>query len=246
MNDPRERARSFFAYGFAISLAVHALVLPFVHTERPAQAAEPDPGVLHIDPMPTPPPTVPPSPTPRPTVPPTPPPHAIPHSPVPRHATIRINAPHANAHAGSVSEPANRHVDGDPHGSPDDTGTAAPAPAGTPGPPAAPAATPTPTPRPTPTPLSCARPNVPATTLRALEPDTPQLAAQQGISGTVQVVVSLDAQSRVVGTRVQSSPSAVLNAAALAAARGSQFRTEIRNCEPVAADYLFSVDFTAQ
>ncbi|MBV8749722.1 MAG: TonB family protein [Candidatus Eremiobacteraeota bacterium] len=82
--------------------------------------------------------------------------------------------------------------------------------------------------------------------MHALEPDTPALAEQQGISGTVDVVVSLDAQSRIVATRIQHSPSAVLNAAALAAARGSQFRTEIQNCEPIAADYLFSVDFTAQ
>ena len=112
---------------------------------------------------------------------------------------------------------------------------------------AAPAPTPAATPRPTPTPLSCARPNVARDdAARGLEPDTPALAQQQGISGVVQVVVSLDAQSRVVGTRIQSSPSAVLNAAALAAARGSQFRTEVKNCEPVAADYIFSVDFTAQ
>jgi outer membrane biosynthesis protein TonB len=57
---------------------------------------------------------------------------------------------------------------------------------------------------------------------------------QPEISGTVGVVVSLDASSRIVGTRIQSSPSTVLNAPALAAARR------------VAADYLFSVEFTAQ
>ncbi|HWT07313.1 MAG TPA: energy transducer TonB, partial [Xanthomonadales bacterium] len=112
--------------------------------------------------------------------------------------------------------------------------------------PAPPAATPTATPKPTPTPLSCARPNVAATTLRTVSPDTPPLAQQQGIAGVVQVVVSLDAQSRIVGTRIQNSPSAVLNQAALAAARGSQFRTEVKNCEPISADYIFSVDFTVQ
>ena len=111
---------------------------------------------------------------------------------------------------------------------------------------APPATTPVVTPKPSPTPLTCARPTVAAMTLRAMEPDTPALAQQQGISGIVHVVVSLDAESRVVGTRIQSSPSAVLNDAALAAARGSQFRTEVKNCEPVAADYVFSVDFTSQ
>jgi TonB family protein len=247
VNAPRERARNFLVYGFAVSLAVHALVLPFVHIRRATEAAEVPPDILYRDRMPTPPPTVAPSPTPKPTVPPTPPPHALPHTPAPQSQRIRIVTPHTESRGGGAAEPANRYAGGVPNGSPGDFGTAAPIPLDTVGAaPAPPAATPTPTPRPTPTPLSCARPNVPATTLRPMEPDTPPLAVQQGISGTVQVVVSLDAQSRITGTRVQSSPSAVLNAAALAAARGSQFRTEVRNCEPVAADYIFSVEFTSQ
>jgi uncharacterized protein YggE len=69
------------------------------------------------------------------------------------------------------------------------------------------------------------------------------MAAQQGIEGTVQVIVSLDADSHVVGARLQSSPSAILNAAAIAAARESTFQTEIRNCQGIAADYIFSVEF---
>jgi len=59
----------------------------------------------------------------------------------------------------------------------------------------------------------------------------------------VQVVVSLNERSEIVSTRVQSSPSAAYNRAALAAARASKFRTEIRNCNPIAADYIFSVSF---
>jgi len=93
---------------------------------------------------------------------------------------------------------------------------------------------------------SCAQPNVAATSLHPVEPDTPPLAQQQGIQGTVQVVVSLNAQSEVVGTRIQTSPSAILNSAALAAARQSTFQTEIRDCKPIAADYIYSVDFTSQ
>lgn len=92
----------------------------------------------------------------------------------------------------------------------------------------------------------CGRANAPAITIRSVEPDTPPMAAQQGISGTVQVVVSLDAQSRVTATRVQSSPSAILNEAALTAARESTFQTEIRGCRPVAADFIFSVEFASQ
>jgi|GEM_PF-2521089 len=93
---------------------------------------------------------------------------------------------------------------------------------------------------------SCAQPNVAATSLHPIEPDTPPLAQQQGIQGTVQVVVSLNAQSEVVGTRIQTSPSAILNSAALSAARQSTFQTEIRDCKPIAADYIYSVDFTSQ
>jgi TonB family protein len=87
---------------------------------------------------------------------------------------------------------------------------------------------------------------VPATTLRAVEPDMPTIAQQQGIQGTVQVIVSLDATSHVTATKIQSSPSNVLNAPALSAARQSQFQTEIRDCKPIAADYIFSVDFQSQ
>ncbi len=102
------------------------------------------------------------------------------------------------------------------------------------------------TPRPTPTPAICARPNVAATVIKAVSPDTPAIGAQQGIYGTVQVVVSLNADSQVTGTRIQSSPSTVLNQAALAAARQTTFRTEIRDCRPIAADYIFSVAFEPQ
>jgi TonB family protein len=74
----------------------------------------------------------------------------------------------------------------------------------------------------------------------------PALAQQQGIAGTVEVIVSLDAASQVVATRVRSSSSSVLNAAAVAAARASHFRTEMRDCAPIAADYVFRVDFSGE
>ncbi|MDB5069418.1 MAG: Gram-negative bacterial TonB protein C-terminal [Candidatus Eremiobacteraeota bacterium] len=91
----------------------------------------------------------------------------------------------------------------------------------------------------------CARPNVPARALRVVEPDTPAVAQQQGIHGDVNVEVSLDEQSRVVGTRIISSPSAVLNNAAIAAAAQSVFQTEIRNCKPIAEKFIFTVTFDA-
>ncbi|HWT07342.1 MAG TPA: SIMPL domain-containing protein [Xanthomonadales bacterium] len=85
--------------------------------------------------------------------------------------------------------------------------------------------------------------NVPASVVQAAPAVTPAFAEQQGIQGPVQVVVSLDTASHVVGARIQSSPSAVLNQAALSAARQTTFQTEIRECRPLAADFIFTVDF---
>lgn len=94
--------------------------------------------------------------------------------------------------------------------------------------------------------VQCARPNVPATVIRAVTPDMPALAQQQRISGTVVVAVTLDQDSNVTGTAIQSSPSAVLNAAALSAARMSTYQTEIRDCRPVASQSVYTVTFDSQ
>ena len=93
---------------------------------------------------------------------------------------------------------------------------------------------------------TCARPNVPAQAVHVVVPDAPAIAQQQGIVGTVQVVVSLDSQSHVTGTRIRSSPSAVLNAAALSAARQSTYQTEIRDCASIAADFIVDMTFAGQ
>ena len=90
---------------------------------------------------------------------------------------------------------------------------------------------------------TCAQPNVPAGVVRSVDPETPAMAVQQGIKGDVQVVVSLDEQSRITGAVVQSSPSKILNQVALDAARASTFQTEVWDCRPVAADYLSIVPF---
>jgi hypothetical protein len=81
----------------------------------------------------------------------------------------------------------------------------------------------------------------PATTLEAGTQDAFGSTSLGG--GTVYVVVSLDAGSRIVATRVQSSPNPQLNQLALAQTRRSRFRTAIVNCKPVAADYIFGVTF---
>jgi periplasmic protein TonB len=241
-----ERAKNFLAYGFAISIVLHLIAGPFLKFER-TQTTEDQPQKVTVVRVPTPPPTPPPTPTPHPTPPPTPPPKQTPppqQTPAPQQPKIKINTQKTESRGSTTTENTNRYTTGNTQGIPQGQGTAAPstAPPATP----APATPPPPTPKPTPTPVSCARPNVAATTLRAVEPDTPPLAQQQGITGTVQVVVSLDAASHVTGTRIQSSPSALLNNAALSAARQSTFQTEIRDCKPIAADYIFTVDFSSQ
>jgi len=240
-----ERAKYFLLYGFAISIALHLALGPFVQFER-TQVQEDKPQKVTVVRVPTPPPTPPPTPTPHPTPPPTPPPKSTPppNTPAPQQPKIKINTVKTNTKTNSgPTEDTNKYTTGNTQGIPQGQGTSAPSTA----PPATPApAPPTATPKPTPTPLSCARPNVPAATIRAVEPDTPPMAAQQGISGTVQVIVSLDVSSHVLSTRVQSSPSAILNQAALSAARGSTFQTEVRDCKPIAAEYIFSVEFSSQ
>jgi hypothetical protein len=96
---------------------------------------------------------------------------------------------------------------------------------------------------PTSAPPACEHPNVPATTLHAVSPIVPPQVVQRGIEGTVQIVVSLDADSHMTGARIYRSPNAILNDVSMEAARHSTFRTAIRNCVPVAAEYIFSVEF---
>jgi len=241
-----DRAKNFLLYGFAISIALHLIGGPFLKFKN-TQTTEETPQKVTVVRVPTPPPTPPPTPTPKPTLPPTPPPKQTPppqQTPAPQQPRIKINTQKTESKSNTgPSEATNKYTNGNTQGIPQGQGTAAPS---TSTPATAAPATAAPTPRPTPTPQSCARPNVAATTLHPVEPDTPPMAQQQGIQGTVQVVVSLNAESRVVGSRIQTSPSAILNSAALSAARQSTFQTEIRDCKPIAADYIFSVDFTSQ
>lgn len=230
-----KQSSRFLIAGFALSVALHLVLAPFAHPDRTAALGDiQDP--LVIDRAPPPPPKPTPTPAPRPT------PHPV-QTAAASHVQPAIYTLRATARGGTApAEPPNRYAAGGrPDGVPGGIASAAPVVAATAEPP--PSASPAPVP--TATLLTCARPNVPAETTHAAQPDMPALAQQQGISGDVAVIVSLDAQSRVVAARVQSSPSTLLNAAALAAARGSVFRTEVRDCTPVAADYVFTVEFAS-
>ncbi|SRR5665213_51202 len=96
---------------------------------------------------------------------------------------------------------------------------------------------------PLPATASCAARNAPAAIVHEAVADLPPMALQQGIYGLVEVAVSLDEQGHLVGAAIQTSPSALLNSAALAAARRSRFRAEVRDCRPVATRYVYAIRF---
>jgi TonB family protein len=238
---PTDRAKNFLLYGFVISLALHLILGPFFKAPH-TQAEEETPQKVQISKIPTPPPTPPPTPTPKPTPPPTPPPKETPppkQTPSPKQPAIKINTLKTKSDHSSTTEVANTHVQGNTQGIPQGEGTGPPVPS-------APPATAAPPPPPTPKPLSCARPNVQPGTDRAVEPDMPAMAQQMGITGDVTVDISLDENNHIVAATVESSPSKILNSAAITAAKQSTFHTEIKDCKPVAATYRFVVTFASQ
>lgn len=91
----------------------------------------------------------------------------------------------------------------------------------------------------------CALADVPAVVLHAASPVTPALAQQQGIGGVVTVDVAVDETGRPGDFHVATSPSAVLNASAVAAARASAYHAAMHDCRPVASRYRFSVQYLA-
>ena len=66
---------------------------------------------------------------------------------------------------------------------------------------------------------------------------------QRGITGSVEVEVDLNADSKITTVSIDKSSDPALNAPALMAARASTFKTQVVNCRPVAASYLYIVEF---
>ena len=90
---------------------------------------------------------------------------------------------------------------------------------------------------------ACKSPDVAARTIVQAAPDEPPIAQQQGITGSVNVLVQIDQTSRVTAANAISAPSELLVAAALAAAHRSIFQTAIVGCMPVRSNALIGVDF---
>jgi TonB family protein len=232
-------ARKTLVCAFGASLALHFFVLPLLHM------GPPDPGrpetistyTLEHRPIPTP------KPTPRPTPSHTPKPRAAaqPHARIPR---ISVKPP-ARKGPSTGKYPVIAGPNAQPNTGSNPNENFPPGPQSS-GPPATSEPLPTPAPTPQATKPPCAHPNVAPATVQVAEPETPALAQAQGITGEVSVVVSLNEQSRLTAARIAKSPSTLLNAAALRAARDTTYRTEVRDCKPIAADYLFVIEFMSE
>jgi hypothetical protein len=86
----------------------------------------------------------------------------------------------------------------------------------------------------------CLSPNMQPTTLAVVAPRTPSrpLAIH-----TVNVILSLGADSSILATDASAEPDLMLADASADAARHSLVRTEIKRCRPLAAKYIFSVEY---
>ncbi len=234
---PVERATNFLGWAFVISILIHLVLGPIVGQYNPSHSEDKEVEKVSVSKktkviVPTPPP---------PTPPPTPPPKQTP-PPVkatnpPPQPKLKVNVVHTTSKSNTGPSEAKYDVkqgsqEGVPQGVATSAGTAKSV--ATPGPPVE-----TPTPKP-----ACAQPHVDATTTNPVSPDTPEMAKQQGLTGTSMVKVSLSATGSVLGATIyKSSGSALLDNAAVQAAKESSYSPEIDNCAKVAGDYIFRADF---
>jgi hypothetical protein len=76
-----------------------------------------------------------------------------------------------------------------------------------------------------------------------VNPFTPPKAVHQMIGGLVSVAVHLAEDSSIASIEVRQSANTILEAPTIDAAKNSLYTTQIENCRPVAATYIFSVMF---
>ena len=244
---PIFRWRTYLGWAIVLSIALHAAGGPLLgNIHLSSTAAQEHITRVSVErlvtPRPTPPPTATPliTPSPHPTV----TPHLSPSPIPPRPQKLKLEPP-KTAHRATAANPkfvAVKTGVSDPRG---DASSGAPggARAGTAGgTAAAPAATPAATQKP-----SCESPNSEARTVTKAKPDYPASALMQGITGTAEIAVTLDATGQVQSLAVaRTSGNRALDEAALSAARNSSYAPETRECEPVAGTYRFIANFTMQ
>jgi protein TonB len=239
---PPVKLRNFIGWAFLISIALHFALLPFgVRFQQAAVAATPPPEIPFTIDFATPQPRLRPKP-------PVPVRQNLPHvstAALPKHHVAK--APHVSSHqtrgSAHVADNSTSTIAGDaPLSNGDGTGNGLGSSDGDAGSPASPEPIATATPKP-----SCAKPHVDAQIVRAIEPEYPLLAQQQGLIGTTQIVVTLAETGAVIDARVYAgSGSLVLDEAALAAAKRSTYSSEIDDCKRVGGSYLFRAEFATQ
>jgi TonB family protein len=93
-------------------------------------------------------------------------------------------------------------------------------------------------------PMTCEHPFVDGGPDHSVAVDAPVMARQQGIGGVVVVSVTVDENGKPRDARVVSSPSPLLNQAALAAAKAMTYTPSIYRCVPnPQGQALFHADF---
>ncbi len=93
-------------------------------------------------------------------------------------------------------------------------------------------------------PMTCEHPFVEGGADHSVAVEAPVMARQQGISGVVVVSVSVDENGNPKNARIVSSPSSLLNNAALTAARAMTYTPAIYRCVRISqGEALFHADF---
>ena len=240
----RARIGSFIGWAFLLSLAIHAVLLPFIKLKTHTADKQETEKVsvekkIRVQP-PTPPPPTPTPPPPKST----PPPVKQTNPPPVRKLVIHPPKQTSQSKTGPSERKADVSQKESEEGVPKGNSTSGPvapvAPVST-----APPATPAPTPTPKP---ACANPNSPAQIKgSAVEPEYPDVAREQGAVGTAQIKVTLGVTGAVTDVSVsKSAGNAALDKAAMDAAKSTQYIAETVNCVPTAGSYLFQADFTGQ
>jgi protein TonB len=91
---------------------------------------------------------------------------------------------------------------------------------------------------------ACAEPQSAATVITAVPPEVPEIVEQLGDTGEAWIQVDLLPNGTLQNASIrQSTGSALLDRAALEAAKAAQFKAERKNCVGVAGTYLYIVSF---
>jgi TonB family protein len=94
-------------------------------------------------------------------------------------------------------------------------------------------------------PASCSVDYRPASIVRSVAPEYPEIAKVQGVTGTSVIRVDLSETGAVLGASLAvSSGSSVLDRVAIGTVRSMAYAPEQRSCIPIAGSYAVRVEFT--